>query len=566
MRGLLLSLFLSTCFWVHAQNDIIILKGQVTDLNTGDGVPFVNIRLNDYYYGTSTNADGRFELKLKTDRFNFKNELRISCIGYHSLVLSLAKVDPNQYQQIKLKPRQNQLDDFVVKSARAQRRENNQAKTLVMDAIDRIPSNKAKSHYLAKTFYRHYCKEDTSYVRLTEAAIDVYQYKKGAKFVQIPENRLQFDLTQMRRSFDFTSFAKLKHPPISLNFLWSNDLTNYEFRNPIRRSLEFYQFTISDTTVLDDDPIAVVEFEPKSEGRRLTYAGKLFINLSNKAFVRADVNETQVYSSGIDSIRSSVKKRVFFQQIGKKYFPQRLISDVNAVHYSLETNESVVHESHVELMVNEVIPKGKALISMGEPTEEDLRQITYDSSFWKQYTVLQATPLEEKIISDLSERISLDKQFEAVNRLKEGVNAIVNSDGFRDMLETIEEKPLYTIIWAKWSVPNLYEVIPSPYMRRMLKRNRFKLLMISLDEIEADWLNNRELYGFDKDYILHRRLPMGFGDDMTRKFFKELMPDFLVIGPKGKVVDHAPPLPNEIDVKEYYNRMLKAISVESSSK
>ncbi len=560
MRSLVLFVFI-TIFLAPsllAQDNILLLKGQVIDNETQKPVPFANIRLNDYYYGTSTNLEGRFELKLKQDRFTESNLLKISCIGYKSIILQLDKVDPSRYQSITLEPQLNSLDDFVVRGARARRKENNQAKTIVMDAIDRIPNNKAKTNYLAKSFYRHYCKEDTSYVRLTEAAIELYQFKRTGKFVQIPEYRLHFDLEQMRRSFDYTSFAKLSHPPISLNFVLSNDLTNYEFHNPLRRNLNNYEFTINDTTALDDEPVIVIEFEPKKpEKRKLNYAGKLYINLVDKAFIRADIKETQVFSNALDSIRSRVDKQVFFQKFEGKYFPQRLLSDVNAEHFVLGQPGSVQHQSHVEIMVNELITKGEADFSTGEPSEEDLRLVKYDSVFWQGYTVLEATPLEEKIIQDLSKKVSLQKQFDAINRLKEGLQSIVENPDFQRVIAKHSETPVYTVLWAKWGVPNFYELIPSQQLRKLLRKGKVKLVMISLDEDESTWLQNRDIYGFNKDYIIHERVPLGFGDDIVQKFFEALVPDYFILDGNGKVADYSPPLPNEVDVKAYYGNLGK---------
>lgn len=553
---------------MHGQGNVVLLRGQIIDQASEKPVPFANLKLNNFNYGTSTNLEGRFELKLNTDRFSGYNQLSISCIGYKTLIFRLLEVEHSTYQTIILEQQENSLDDVIVRSSRAARKENNQAKTILMDAIKSIPSNRGKTNYLAKSFYRHYCKEDKDYVRLTEAAIDIYQYKKGGDFVQVPEQKLQFDLSQMRRSFDYTSFAKLSHPPISLNFLLSNDLTHYEFHNPIRRDLDSYQFIVADTTSLDNEPVIVIEFEPKDPGRlKLNYSGKLFINLLDKAIIRADVRETQGFSNALDSIYSIVDKQVFFQKIGKRYYPHRILSDVSATHYTANAagkmENPVAHQSHVELMINELTIKANADFSMGEPSEEALRNVNYDSSFWKGFTVLQATPLEEKIINDLSKKVKLNKQFEAVNTLKEGLQSIVENPNFQALIKDFEGKPVYAILWAKWSIPNFYELIPSPYMRKMIKKGKIKLLMVSLDEVEADWTTNREIYGLEKSYIIHKRISLGYGNDITKEFYQALMPDFFLLNGLGTIIDHSPPLPNQLDVKAYYQHLLKYKSVES---
>ncbi|OEK04799.1 carboxypeptidase-like regulatory domain-containing protein [Roseivirga misakiensis] len=571
IRFFLIFALIITPLLLKSQDKVITFRGQILDSKTSDPIPFANLRLNNFNYGTSTNLEGRFELKLTRDRFSGDNLLSISCIGYKTLLLKLLGVDPLSYQTIKLVPDENALDDVIVRSSRAARRENNQAKTIVMDAISSIPSNRAKSSYLAKTFYRHYCKEGDDYVRLTEAAIDLRQFKGKGTFVQIPEQRLQFGLQQMRRSFDYTKFAKLSHPPISLNFLISNDLMNYEFHNPIRRKLDSYQFIIDDTTSYDSEAIIVIEFEPKDEKQfSLNYSGKLYINLTNKAIIRADIKETRSYSNRLDSISSVVDKQVFYQKIGYRYYPQRMISDVAATHFSVNTEgkmtNPVIHQSHVELLVNDIKTKSKVQFSAGEPSEEELRNINYDSLFWKSYTVLEATPLEQKIIDDLSKKVKLNKQFEAINRLKEGVKTIVENTKFQQALTDMEEIPVYTVLWAKWSIPNFYDLIPSPYLRKMIKKGKVKLLMVSLDENEQDWLTNREIYGFDKPYIAHKRVPLGFGDEIVMEFYKSIVPDFLMLNNSREIVDHSPPLPSEIDVKAYYQYLLKHQSVETPSR
>lgn len=553
---------------MHGQGNVVLLRGQIIDQTSEEPVPFANLKLNNFNYGTSTNLEGRFELKLNTDRFSGDNQLSISCIGYKTLIFRLLEVNHSTYQTIILEQQENNLDDVIVRSSRAARKENNQAKTILMDAIKSIPSNRGKTNYLAKSFYRHYCKEDEDYVRLTEAAIDIYQYKKGGDFVQVPEQKLQFDLNQMRRSFDYTSFAKLSHPPISLNFLLSNDLTHYEFHNPIRRNLDSYQFIVADTTSLDNEPVIVIAFEPKNPGRlKLNYSGKLFINLLDKAIIRTDIKEVQAFSNTLDSIHSIVDKQVFFQKIGKRYYLQRVLSDVSATHFTANTEgemeNPVAHQSHVELMINELTIKGNADFSMGEPSEEALRNVNYDSTFWKGYTVLQATPLEEKIINDLSKKVKLDKQFEAVNTLKEGLQSIVENPNFQTLLVDFKDKPVYTILWAKWSIPNFYELIPSPYLRKMIKKGKIKLLMVSLDEDEADWVTNREIYGLEKSYITHKRISLGFGNEITQEFYKALMPDFFLVNGLGVIIDHSPPLPNQLDVKPYYQHLLKHKSLKS---
>ncbi len=558
MKRLLLAILIFLPSIGLAQNEIVILRGQIVETNKDEAIPYVNIRLDNFYYGTSTNLEGRFELKLKRDLFSSDHVLKLSSIGYISQNINLSQIEPSQYQVFKLEASSKQLNEVVIKSERAIRKETNQAKTLLMDAIDRIPSNKIRSKYLAKGFYRHYCKEDSTYVRLTEAAVSYNQIDGKANLVQIPEQRLGFNIRQMRRSFDFTAFAKLTHPPISLNFLLSNDLYNYEFHNPLRRNLDQYELSITDTTTFQEDPVAIVAFETKHEGK-LNYSGKIYINLNDKAFVRADYTEKQISTNKQDSIYSVVEKKVFYERIKNKYYPIRVLSGVSASHYTLNNPsiEAVKHQSHVEMMLNEFIPKSKVRIDSNEPNEEDLREIDYDSTFWNNYNVLEATPLEQKIITDLSQRISLQKQFKSINEFKKGIESLISSTECQNVLANYEGIPTFIIFWAKWKVPNYYEILPSQQMRKLIKKGKLKLVMISLDEDEDKWQLNKKIYGFEQQGIEHHRIDLGFGEEVTKSFYTALLPDFLFLDENGKITDHHPPLPNQTEWKDYFKNLTK---------
>lgn len=570
IRNLLVLAFLLLSYWSLAQS--INLRGQVLDRNTKEPVPFVNIRLNDFYYGTSTNLDGRFELKLTPERFKAKDLLRITCIGYQTLIFELAPLDPALYQTVYLDPVSTELQAVTIKSPRARRRENVQAKTVVMNAMGRVPQNRPKNHFLSNAFYRHYCKEDDTYVRLIEAGLDIYQSKKDKQFVQIPEQKLAFEVTQLRRSFDFTASSKLEHTHFSLNFLLSNDITAYEFHNPLRRNLDQYEFSFMDTTQLDNEEVLIIDFEPRElKAGQTNYEGTLYIETKKLAFLRADITERTIRKSKIDSTHTTLKKQVFFQKIGGALYPDRVISDLEAYHFSIdsvsaEITDQVRHEAHVELMNNAIFPKNRRAISGKEPTQQALRKITYDSVFWNNYTVLKATPLEEKIIQDLSEKMTLNKQFESFNKLEEGTESVIKTPEFKAILDQYAGTPTYVVLWAGWSVPNFYELIASTALRKLIKKEKINFVMVSLDDNDADWEMNRDLNGLNLTGVKHHRLDFEFTSDIIRKFFGNVLPSYLLFDLNGEVYDKVPPLPNAAEVKDYYATLLRIMADQSSEK
>jgi hypothetical protein len=542
--------------------EVFTLRGQVLDASDDKPIPFVNIILNGYYYGTSSNLEGRFELKIRKDQVDKNNFIQISCIGYENQRIRLGELNFAQFQHIQLNKATNSLTDFVVKGNRLRRKEQNQSKTLLMDAIDRIPSNRAKRHYEANTFYRHYCKEDTSYVRLIEAAMSLYQDKNSQIFRQIPEHKMDFQVAQLRRSFDFTAFAKLEHPPISLNFLLSNDLMNYEFRNPIRKALDLYELAITDTTEFNNEPVAIIHFNMKKKAsNRIHYEGDLYINLRDLAFVRADVRQSRYHSTPYDSVRSIVDKKIFYQKIGNRYYPSRAISDVDAKHFNrLNPQESTSHHSHVELMVNEIKLKGSPDGFMDEePGIDELNAIAYDSAFWNSYTVLQSTPLEDEIIQDLSARISLDQQFVAYNELRKGLAGIIESEDFSGIMDSSEAQYRYVVFWAGWAAPNYYELIPSSAAKRMVKKGLISIELISLDKTE-DWLQNRTIHGLEQPLFRHSQIDFGIDEDIVKKFYQDQLPRILLINQYDQVIDERPALLSDENFDNYLQDILSSSS------
>jgi hypothetical protein len=62
-------------------------------------------------------------------------------------------------------------------------------------------------------------------------------------------------------------------------------------------------------------------------------------------------------------------------------------------------------------MVSDLQFENLSKVSSKEPDKLTLDKIVYDNLFWQNYMVIQATPLDEKIIKDLELRQSLETQF-----------------------------------------------------------------------------------------------------------------------------------------------------------
>ncbi|MGI9542392.1 MAG: carboxypeptidase-like regulatory domain-containing protein, partial [Cyclobacteriaceae bacterium] len=316
-----------------ASHDLIAqysLSGKTKDAQTGKPIPFVNVWITGSSYGTSTNIDGDFEMKIGTKWLGQGHTISLSSIGYNSQQLTLDQMDLSANQLINLEPTATSLSEVVIQGKR-KKKEVKQARLLVQKALAKIPKNYVAQPYLANTFYRHYCSENDDYVRLIEAALDIYSPRNNFEYRTLPDDRLAFKVTQLRRSFDFTESAKVYHPSISINYLLSNDFTSFDYHNPLKSELSDYDFYISDTTYLDQEPVIRVQFEPNQgpeQTGKITYSGTLFILENDLAFIRAEIEEVKNKRLLTDSIYSATGKIVTFKEYRNKYYLDRVTSDL----------------------------------------------------------------------------------------------------------------------------------------------------------------------------------------------------------------------------------------------
>ena len=563
---MLCRIFLSIGFIVTIlplMGQISTINGTVSEQGKNIPIPYVNIWITGLPYGTSTNHDGEFEIKFPPSLDINKHTISFSSIGFYSKKIS-ASVLVNTMAKIELQSSVTNLSELVIHTERAKKKNAATARRLVQKALNQISKNYPKKPYLLNTFYRHYCSENANYVRLIEAAIDVYSPKNDFKLEKIPDDRLAFRVAQLRRSFDFTENAKLFHPPISLNYLWSNDLTDFEYHNPFSKNLGDFNFNIIDTTNFDQESVYVLDFSQAANNylaAQSRYHGKLYITKNTLAFIRTEVTETKEKHDPTDSVHSVIKKISIYKPFQNKYYLDRLINDVDVFYARLDSNRTVLdtlrHKSHIEMIANNIQQQESLAFAGKEPQKMDLREIKYDSIFWNHYTVLKATVLEKQIIADLSEKISLQQQFESFNTIDGGGMSITDSDPFKELMADHSGTPLYLVLWSNWGHLNHLDLRPINYFRRMLKKERVKLLLVAVEHNQDQWLDNRNYFGLNLPHIEHARLDLGFDSEVAKSYFNNFFPYFLSVSSDGNTIFRNPPLPAKEEVKPFLKALIR---------
>ena len=543
---------------------VAVINGRVINRTTGRSLPYVNVWLSGHTLGTSTNIDGIFELRLPVQLIDSTKKISLSCIGYETRELLLSSVRNRQNLIVELNPSTTKLAEIVVHSDKYKKKLENQARKIVLKAISRIPRNYPSDNFTLHTFYRHYCAENDTYVRLIESAIDVNNIRGNMGFVEIPKEKLAFGLRQLRRSFDFKENARIYHPPISLNFLLCNDITSFRYHNPIMEGLGNYTLSISDTTRLGNDEVYVIDFD-KTHFDGLVddihYAGQLFILKKNYAIVRADVFESKGKYNLSDSVYTYNQRIVLYREVNSKYYLDRLSSDLSVHQYLLDHErnivDSLIHTSHIELISNDITIEPTGQFQNTELDRSGLLDIKYDSTFWNSYTVLKATELEQKIINDLSQKVSLDRQYEAFNKIENGGISVLQSNEFSALIEKYRGVPLYVILWLDPSRMNILELEPTPYFKRKIRKDKIKLLFVGLDDDHENWLNQRQFYGLNNGFNMHERLNYGFDEEILKEYLNNSFPYYVFINKDGRPENLDLPLPSYDRIRQYIKPHLK---------
>lgn len=89
------------------------VKGTVTDVDTADPIPGVNVKLLGKSIGTSTDFDGKFSLKISED---LPFSLEITTVGYGRQVIEVTQED--QELEIQIQENHTSLDEVVVSASR----------------------------------------------------------------------------------------------------------------------------------------------------------------------------------------------------------------------------------------------------------------------------------------------------------------------------------------------------------------------------------------------------------------------------------------------------------------
>lgn len=291
------------------------VKGVLTDVKSGETLPFVNIIIPGTTMGTTTDVDGNYAISMPEGQ----TKLKFSYIGYHTVD---KEVTPNvsQVLNIKLQVDASLLNEVVIKGKAKYRNRENPAVQLIRKVIENKDKNRASSNdfvefeqyekisfaisnlsssFKNKRIFKNYqflfTEQDSGAVGgktmlpayMEEKLSNVY-YRKApyAKKTVIQANRkAEFDSKFVDNNGLSNYFNRLYE---DINIYDNNiAIATNQLLSPIAgTSPTFYKFFIRDTVKTNDPWLIEVGFVPRNKTDML-FEGKLFVTLDGKYAVES---------------------------------------------------------------------------------------------------------------------------------------------------------------------------------------------------------------------------------------------------------------------------------------
>lgn len=384
-----------------------------TLLNKEDSAAVVgaHVFFDNTTLGTITNSDGVFSLTFDSLKFS-DQYVRFSCLGYRSEMFLIDSLVKSAGTVVYLRPTVTFLKEVVVYSP----------ETIIntfKKAIAKMPGFYVAQPVKMKAFYRELLMQDSSYVRLTDAALEIYQenytsYDNDHRLVKVLESRI---------SDDQTIDIKVKMPPSML-------ITKLRPLNFPQGFFEDHVFEMAITNI-DSMEVYAITCTPKEEIQEAAFESIFYIKKDDHAFIGYDVRASEHHKNYFPQqqiklkadgkkIKGLVKKTDergslrYFQYQGKSYVRSLQVNityQVSSLDGSILTNVNTDSKLIIHHLETDDInfPKDSECIDY---FKELTATKPYNQEFWTSFNILDYTAIENKIRNDLEKKKSLNEQFQ----------------------------------------------------------------------------------------------------------------------------------------------------------
>ena len=387
-----------------------IVEGYVKERQTQEPVPYCYIALEGSGVGTVSNSDGRFALKVP-DSLLHTNVL-FNHIGYHSPKIPLS-VFLDSKPQVFLDPLSIQLQEVVVRYVPAQK--------IIREMLENRTNNYAKDPACFTSFYREGVEYEGDFASLTEGVCQIYKSGLGAL------DNDQVKLLKMRnihnKRYPDSILVKIQ---AGVRASLSLDIMHHipDFLAFDRD--QYFSYVRVGMERIDSGMVHVISFEQKREVKEPLYTGMLYIDVDNKALIKAEfeINPHYIKQAGPTIITKKSKSldievqrvlySVSYQRWNEHYWMNHVRGDLQ---FKIKRKKGLFGSAkkmnaYFEMATCEIDTDNVKRFSNRErlPTGQIFSQthFEYDSDFWEQFNTIVP---EQKITEAITKLLlTVEKQ------------------------------------------------------------------------------------------------------------------------------------------------------------
>ena len=295
---LVILLFSASAFAFSAE-PFIEFRGTVVDKTTRTPLAFAGISVAGTNMTTVTNTEGEFSLKILTSVAQPK--IKVQYIGFISETVTVEELTKNK-NRIELTPRTVELPEVSVISI--------DAEELMRSVFEKVSDNYATNTTQMTAFYRETIKNNSSYVSLSEAVLDVLKEPAGsykndvARFYKarkkVDYNKLDTLIFKlMGGPYNSLNLDVIKHP----EYVFTEDV----FKN--------YVFTFEKSTHLDNQLIYIINFTQNSSVPDPFYRGIIYVDAKSLAI------KSVVFSLNLDNKEAAASLFIVKKPLNARVVP-----------------------------------------------------------------------------------------------------------------------------------------------------------------------------------------------------------------------------------------------------
>lgn len=304
------------CIPLYAQ--YYTVSGEVLNQENNESLVYATVRLAGSSIGTTTNKEGKFELRLKHGNYKIVS----SFIGFISDTLDIEVKGNLKSITFKLRPSSINLSEVVILP------QENPANEIIRRAIQRKDErNKSIQSYKFNAYTKGLVKTDLDLSGKSGGVFSLGLNKKDSSESDISgifENQSEgYFLQPDRYKENILARKQTSNFPSSVNILTGGRIIQNFYSDDVRffgrqlvgplssNSLKYYYFTIEDTVSIDNQNVFQLYMEP-DDSSDAGFVGRVFISASNFDMLKVDFNLNS--AANIGGIFDTIK---IFQQ----FFP-----------------------------------------------------------------------------------------------------------------------------------------------------------------------------------------------------------------------------------------------------